>query len=69
MEDVLQILLIVTLVAVMVVLITGVGGFIAGGEFNRKYGNKLMRLRVASQAVAVLLVIALLLAKGFFNFD
>jgi ABC-type methionine transport system permease subunit len=69
MEDVLQILLIVTLVAVMVVLITGVAGFIAGGEFNRKYGNKLMRLRVASQAVAVLLVIALLLAKGFFNFD
>jgi hypothetical protein len=64
METVLQILLAITLVAVFAVLVTGVVGFIAGGEFNRKYANKLMRLRVATQAVAVALVVALLILKG-----
>lgn len=64
METVLQVLLGLTLVAVFGVLATGIGGFIAGGEFNRKYANKLMRLRVATQAVAVALLLALLLLKG-----
>ena len=63
MQDVLQILLGVTMVAVLAVLMTGVVGFIAGGEFNRKYGNKLMRLRVATQAVAVFILLLLLLFK------
>ena len=30
-----------------------------GGEFNRKYANKIMRARIAAQAVAVLLLILL----------
>lgn len=64
METVLQILLAVALVAVFGVLATGVIGFIAGGEFNRKYANKLMRLRVATQAVAVFILLALLILKG-----
>lgn len=64
METVLQVLLGLTLVAVFGVLATGIVGFIAGGEFNRKYANKLMRLRVATQAVAVALLLALLLLKG-----
>ncbi len=33
----------------------GVGAMFKGGEFNRKYSNKLMRLRVLLQAVALLL--------------
>ena len=69
MEAVLEVLLAVTMLAVFVVLVTGVGGFIAGGEFNHKYGNKLMRLRVASQAVAVILLLALLLFRGFLKLD
>lgn len=56
-----------TLVAVFVVLMTGIVGFIIGGEFNRKYANKLMRLRVAAQTVAIVLLVLLLLVKGFFN--
>jgi len=64
METALQILLAVAMVAVFAVLATGVIGFIAGGEFNRKYSNKLMRLRVATQAVAVGLLLALLILKG-----
>jgi len=64
METVLQVLLTVTLVAVFGVLAVGLIGFVAGGEFNRKYGNKLMRLRVATQAVAIVLLLVLLLLKG-----
>jgi len=64
METLLQVLLGIALVAVFLVLATGVGSFIVGGEFNRKYANKLMRLRVATQAVAVLLLLLLLLLKG-----
>ena len=67
MEDVLQVLLAVALGATLLVLFTGVAGFIVGGEFNRKYANKLMRLRVASQAVAVILLVLLLFVKGFFG--
>ena len=64
METLLTVLLGVALAAVFLVLATGIVSFIAGGEFNRKYANKLMRLRVATQAVAVLLLLALLLLKS-----
>ena len=31
---------------VLAVLMVGVGGFARGGDFNRKYANKIMRLRL-----------------------
>ena len=43
--------------AVLVVLLVGVAGFARGGEFNRKYANKIMRLRILAQFVAVLLIL------------
>lgn len=49
--------LFVALAATLVVLLTGVVGMAAGGEFNRKHGNRLMRLRVLLQAVAVGLIL------------
>jgi hypothetical protein len=33
-----------------------------GGEFNKKYGNKLMRARVALQGLAILLFIIFMLS-------
>lgn len=42
---------------VVVILMIGIGGFAKGGEFNRKYANKIMRLRIAAQFVAVLLIL------------
>ena len=42
---------------VLLILMVGIGGFAKGGEFNRKYANKLMRARVAAQLVAVLLLV------------
>lgn len=63
METALNILLGLALTAVLCVLATGLASFAAGGEFNRKYGNKLMRLRVAAQAFAVLTLLGLLLLR------
>ena len=45
--------------AVLAVLIIGVGGFARGGEFNRKYANKIMRLRILLQFIAVVLIVAM----------
>ncbi|UWQ21256.1 twin transmembrane helix small protein [Jannaschia sp. W003] len=42
---------------VLLILLTGIGGFAKGGDFNRKYANKLMRWRVIAQFVAVLLLL------------
>ncbi len=39
------------------ILLTGIGGFAKGGNFNRKYANKVMRARIAAQAVAVALIL------------
>ena len=56
--DPLFILVVLSMAAVAVILIIGIGGFGRGGEFNRKYGNKLMQLRIAAQFVAVLIILA-----------
>lgn len=51
---------------VLLILITGVGAFGKGGEFNRKYANKIMRLRIIAQgaAVAIILLFVWLRSKG-----
>jgi len=64
MNTVILILLAVTLVAVVAVLLTGVIGMARGGEFNAKYGNKLMRLRVALQGLAIILFILFFVTSG-----
>ena len=52
---------IAALAATVIVLIAGVIAMLRGGEFNRKYGNKLMRARVAMQALAIALLFVLYL--------
>lgn len=42
---------------VLGILLFGIGGFAKGGEFNRKYANKVMRWRIGAQFVAVLLIL------------
>jgi hypothetical protein len=56
-EAVFPMLIVIALIAVLVVLAIGIIGMLRGGEFNRVYGNKLMRLRVAIQALAILLIV------------
>ncbi|HUC61133.1 MAG TPA: twin transmembrane helix small protein [Alphaproteobacteria bacterium] len=45
----------VVMALVVITLITGVVSMFKGGAFNKKYSNKLMRLRVALQALALAL--------------
>lgn len=58
MLSVLQVLIAVALIAVLAVLGTGLVSMLRGGDFNKKYGNILMRARIATQAVAILLIFA-----------
>lgn len=53
-------LLIIVLILVVAILFLGLFSMARGGEFNRRYGNVFMRLRVAAQLVAVVLVLILL---------
>lgn len=59
-------LLIIVLVLVVGILFLGLFSMARGGEFNRRYGNIFMRLRVAAQLVAVALVLVLvfLMSRG-----
>ena len=41
-QDPLFILVILSMAIVLIVLMIGIGGFGRGGEFNRKYANKLI---------------------------
>lgn len=52
--------------AVVAVLGLGVFAMARGGEFNKKYGNRLMRARIILQGIAIvlLLLIAALWHKG-----
>lgn len=56
-QDPLFIMVILAMAAVAIILMIGIGGFGRGGEFNRKYANKLMRLRIFAQFIAVLLIL------------
>ena len=49
---------------VIVILMTGIGGFARGGEFNRRHGNRLMRWRIIAQAIAVALILLFVWARS-----
>lgn len=66
LDDPLFILAAIASFGVLIILMIGIGGFAKGGEFNRKHSNRLMRYRIAAQAVAVILIVgfAWLRARG-----
>lgn len=53
MTRVFFILLAISMILVLASLIVGLIAMVKGGEFNKKYGNKLMRMRVTLQGVAL----------------
>ena len=57
----LEIFVILALFATVAVLLAGVVAMLRGGAFNAKYGNKLMRARIAMQALAVGLMLVIYL--------
>jgi preprotein translocase subunit SecG len=57
MADPFFILVVIAVVAVVIVLMFGIGGFASGGAFNKANSNKLMRWRLIAQFIAVVLIV------------
>jgi hypothetical protein len=58
MTNIFSLLIPLTLLAVVAALGVGIFAMFRGGDFGRSYSNKLMRLRVVLQAVAVAVLVA-----------
>ncbi len=59
-----QIVVLIALLVTVGILLTGVIGMARGGEFNKKYGNKLMRMRVIAQFTALMLMMLMAFLSG-----
>jgi len=57
MNDPLFIVVAAAVLLVLFILLTGIGGFAKGGDFNRKHANRIMRYRIYAQAAAVALIL------------
>ena len=58
MTDIFSFLIPIALAAVLIALAFGLYALFKGGDFGRSYSNKLMRLRVVLQFVAILVLVA-----------
>lgn len=58
--DLFDYLIFAALGAVSIVLALGIYSLFRGGDFGRSWSNKLMRLRVVTQAIAVAILVAAL---------
>ena len=63
-DDPLFILVVVAVLIVAGILLLGIGSFGKGGDFNKKYANKIMRWRIGAQIVAVLLILLFVYLRG-----
>jgi hypothetical protein len=58
MDRLFDLLIPIALGAVLITLCVGIFALFKGGDFGRSYSNKLMRLRVALQFLAILVLAA-----------
>ena len=63
-DDPLFLVVVIACFAVLVILMTGIGGFAKGGDFNKRNANKLMRARVIAQLIAVILLVGFVWLRG-----
>ncbi|HMQ42032.1 MAG TPA: twin transmembrane helix small protein [Paracoccus sp. (in: a-proteobacteria)] len=63
-NDPLYILILLAMLAVVVILMIGIGGFGIGGKFNAKHGNRMMRWRIIAQAIAIALILLFIAVRG-----
>ena len=56
--DIFDILILIAVLAVVVTLGFGIYALFRGGDFGRTYSNKLMRLRVLLQFIAIVILAA-----------
>jgi hypothetical protein len=59
-----KIIVLIATLAVAAVLVVGLYSLFRGGDFARTYSNKLMRLRIVAQFVAILVILAVLYLNG-----
>jgi heme/copper-type cytochrome/quinol oxidase subunit 3 len=62
-RDPLFIIVAIACLVVLGILLTGIGGFAKGGDFNRKHANRIMRYRIYAQFVAVVLILIFVLIR------
>ena len=55
-----KILIVIALGAVLAILLGGLFVMSLGGQLSREWSNRLMRYRVLAQAIAILIVLAVL---------
>jgi len=63
MSDLFFALTVLSMLIVVGILAVGMTAMAKGGDFNKKYGNKLMRLRVLMQGVALLFLALTIVTK------
>ena len=64
MKDPFDLLIPIALAAVLTALGFGLYALFRGGDFGRSYSNKLMRLRVVLQFIAVIVLVAAMMWRG-----
>jgi hypothetical protein len=64
MDTIFNLLIPLSLLAVLITLSFGIYALFRGGDYGRSHSNKLMRLRVLLQFVAVLILVAAMIWKG-----
>ena len=57
--NILPLILVFFMIAALIVVIIGVFSMAKNGNFNKKYSNKLMRMRVLFQGIAVIIFTAI----------
>ncbi|HLZ75315.1 twin transmembrane helix small protein [Phenylobacterium sp.] len=62
--DIFSFLIPAALIAVATVLAIGIYALFRGGDFGRSYSNKLMRLRVVMQALAIAVLVGAVWWRG-----
>ncbi len=58
MRDIFSLLIPIALGSVLIALLVGLYALFKGGDFGRSYSNKLMRLRVLLQFIAIVVLVA-----------
>jgi len=64
MSSWLPVFVIIAALLTLGILFLGLAGFVRGGQFNSKWGNKIMQARVGMQLIAVLLLMLMFFLAG-----
>jgi hypothetical protein len=64
MSGLFVVLMVLAMIATLGVLIVGIVSMAQGGDFHRRYANKLMRARVVMQAIALVFFAIVIFLAG-----